>query len=287
MTSIQMKQRRQESKKRRRSSRETKRFDCTYRLHILLFLTTFSPLVSARKQKRYKRQRKSKWSTGVIKKPKKKKAPSPPSSSSSSSSSSSRENSEAGPEENGVVEMRALNGSADPSSSSTSESSDWEQNHLTATVNGYHHHLNSVTGIQNGGLVNGYHHPEPMDLQQANGVPRVRLNLRSQTSNPPPPLKRTVNGVCLSKTGLYVSETEVLCECSALLTLLHQTATNLLCCSFRTVFKTRSECTTAAAEQASTGRSFRLEALQNSGPRAKLTQTELRSQSTGEVLQVL
>ncbi|XP_036948738.1 ATPase family AAA domain-containing protein 2-like isoform X1 [Acanthopagrus latus] len=155
----------------------------------------------ARKQKRYKRQRKSKWSTGVIKKPKKKKAPSPPSSSSSSSSSSSRENSEAGPEENGVVEMRALNGSADPSSSSTSESSDWEQNHLTATVNGYHHHLNSVTGIQNGGLVNGYHHPEPMDLQQANGVPRVRLNLRSQTSNPPPPLKRTVNGVCLSKTG--------------------------------------------------------------------------------------
>ena len=181
-----------------------------HRLHFLLFLTTLPPLVSARKKKRYKRQRKSKWSTGVIKKPKKKKSPSLPSS--SSSSVSSRENSESGPEENGVVEMRVLNGSADPSSSCTSESSDWEQNHLTAPVNGYHHHLNSVTGIQNGGLVNGYHHPEPMDLRGANGVPRVRLNLRNQTSNPPRPLKRAVNGVCLSKIGLYVSETEASCE---------------------------------------------------------------------------
>uniref|UniRef100_A0A4W6F1Y2 ATPase family AAA domain-containing protein 2 n=1 Tax=Lates calcarifer TaxID=8187 RepID=A0A4W6F1Y2_LATCA len=105
-------------------------------------------------KKRYKPPRKSKWSTGVIKKPKKKKPPAS-TSLSLSSSRSSKASSESGPDENGVAGMRAMNGSADPSSSTTSESSDWEQ-----SQNGYHH-VNGVAGIQNGVLMNGFHRPDP------------------------------------------------------------------------------------------------------------------------------
>ncbi|KAM9339815.1 ATPase family AAA domain-containing protein 2-like [Symphorus nematophorus] len=135
-----------------------------------------------RKKKRYKRQRKSKWSIGVIPKPKRKKALPPPSS--SSSSTSSRGNSESGPEENGVVSS-----SSGPSSLTTSESSDGEQN-------GYHHRFNGVTGIQNGGLMNGYHHPKPAD-----SLPIVRLNHGHQTWTIKTPLnlKRMVKGVCLTR----------------------------------------------------------------------------------------
>ncbi|XP_035537528.1 ATPase family AAA domain-containing protein 2-like [Morone saxatilis] len=159
--------------------------------------TRNSPRPQPRKKKRYKKPRKSKWSTGVIKKFKKKRPPL--SASSSSSSTSNKANSESGPEENG--EMRAENGSADPSSSTASESSDGEHNHLTGAVNGYHHGLNGIPGIQNGVLVNGYHHAEPLDLQPADSVPTGRLNLRdrTQTSKAPPNLKTVVNGVCLSK----------------------------------------------------------------------------------------
>lgn len=184
-------------------------------LHFLLFLPT-SPLLSppsppllsslfaARKKKRYKQPRKSKWSTGVIKKTKKKKPPIP--ASSSSSSTSSRSNSESGPEEDGVVEMRVMNGSADPNSSTASESSDGEQSCPTASMNGYHHDLNGVAHIQNGVLMNGYHHPEPLGLQPAGSVPTGRLNLRPQTrtSKTPSNLQTMVNGVCLSKIGLYL-----------------------------------------------------------------------------------
>ncbi|XP_041811741.1 ATPase family AAA domain-containing protein 2-like isoform X2 [Chelmon rostratus] len=149
--------------------------------------TRTGPGPRPRKKKRYKRPRKSKWSTGVIKKTKKKRPPFPPSS--SSSSTSSRGNSESGPEENG---------SADPSSSSMSESSDGEQNHLKATMNGCHHGFNGVADIQNGVRVNGYHHPEPVE-----SVPAGRLKARDRTwtSKTPQDLKTVVNGVCLSKIG--------------------------------------------------------------------------------------
>lgn len=149
----------------------------------------FSLLFAARQKKRYKQPRKSKWSTGVIKKTKKKKPPFPASSSSSSLSSS-----ESGPEESGAVEMRAANGS-----STASESRDGEQNQNrpTATMNGCHHDLNGVTDIQNGFFVNGYQHPEPLDLQPADRV------LRPRTSKTPPNRKMTVNGVCLGQRGLY------------------------------------------------------------------------------------
>uniref|UniRef100_UPI0037E9202F ATPase family AAA domain-containing protein 2-like n=1 Tax=Semicossyphus pulcher TaxID=241346 RepID=UPI0037E9202F len=131
--------------------------------------SAFSLRPRARKKKRYRRPRKSKWSTGVIKKAKKKKPPVPPSSS-SSSSSISRGNSESGPEESGSSEL--------------SESSYGEQSRLT---NGYQHDSNGVTGIQNGVLVNGYHHPEQERV----------LRVPTQTSKTPPNVKRMVNGVCL------------------------------------------------------------------------------------------
>ncbi|KAG7225277.1 hypothetical protein INR49_014676 [Caranx melampygus] len=64
------------------------------------------------------------------------------------------------------VKMRPMNGSAYPSLSSTSESSDGEQGQQR---------VNGVRGIQNGVLVNGYHHP---------GSPQRRLpgrlNFRDQ-----------------------------------------------------------------------------------------------------------
>uniref|UniRef100_A0A3P8PIQ6 ATPase family AAA domain-containing protein 2 n=1 Tax=Astatotilapia calliptera TaxID=8154 RepID=A0A3P8PIQ6_ASTCA len=82
----------------------------------------------ARKKKRYRRPRKSKWSTGVIKKPKKKKKeeePPVPSSSSSSftslSSMSSKFSSESSAEEVRAAGRRAVNGSAGAGSSSPSE----------------------------------------------------------------------------------------------------------------------------------------------------------------------
>ncbi|XP_018543885.1 ATPase family AAA domain-containing protein 2 isoform X1 [Lates calcarifer] len=136
-----------------------------------------SPRPQPRKKKRYKPPRKSKWSTGVIKKPKKKKPPAS-TSLSLSSSRSSKASSESGPDENGVAGMRAMNGSADPSSSTTSESSDWEQ-----SQNGYHH-VNGVAGIQNGVLMNGFHRPDPQP---------GRLNLRHRAQKP-----KTTNGVYLS-----------------------------------------------------------------------------------------
>ncbi|XP_070777290.1 ATPase family AAA domain-containing protein 2-like isoform X2 [Enoplosus armatus] len=156
-------------------------------------LTRNGPGPRPRKKKPHKRQRKSKWSTGVIKKTKKKKPPI--AASSSSSSTSSGGHSDSGPEEN-----RVLNGSADPSSSSPSESSDGEQSPPTAT-NGFHLHSNGVTDIQNGVLVNGYHHQEPLVPQPANSVPTGRLNLRdrTRTSKTPLNLQTMVNGVCLSK----------------------------------------------------------------------------------------
>ncbi|XP_074468551.1 ATPase family AAA domain-containing protein 2-like isoform X4 [Sebastes fasciatus] len=143
--------------------------------------TRNSPRPRPRKKKRYKRPRKSKWSTGVIKKAQKKKPPLPASSSSSSSSSitSSRGSSESGPEDNRVVEMR--NGAVDPSSSTASENSDGER------LNGFHHPLNGV-------LVNGYNRPEPAD-----SAPAGRLGHRTRTSKTPPNLNAMVNGVCLSE----------------------------------------------------------------------------------------
>uniref|UniRef100_A0A3B4H521 Bromo domain-containing protein n=1 Tax=Pundamilia nyererei TaxID=303518 RepID=A0A3B4H521_9CICH len=86
----------------------------------------------ARKKKRYRRPRKSKWSTGVIKKPKKKKEEEPPVPSSSSSSftslssMSSKFSSESSAEEVRAAGRRAVNGSAGAGSSSPSESSDGE-----------------------------------------------------------------------------------------------------------------------------------------------------------------
>ncbi|XP_056254447.1 ATPase family AAA domain-containing protein 2-like isoform X1 [Seriola aureovittata] len=156
------------------------------------------PRHRARKKKRYKLHRKSKWSTGVIKKIKKKKAPVP--ASSSSSSMSSKAGSESGPEESGAIEMRVMNGCADPSSSTTSESSNGEQSRLTGTTNGYHHNINGVTGIQNGVLMNGYHHSEPLDLQLHDSILTGRLNFRhqTQTRKTPPNPKTMVNGVYLS-----------------------------------------------------------------------------------------
>ncbi|TKS89215.1 ATPase family AAA domain-containing protein 2 [Collichthys lucidus] len=156
---------------------------------------------TSRKKKRYKR--KSKWSTGIIKKPKRKKLPFPPSSSSSSSSSSlssssmsSRGNSGSGPVENGGIDLRAVSGSACPSSSAMSESSDGE----AAAVNGHRHDLNGITDGQNGVHMNGYH--RSLHLQPADSIATGRLNLRLRTrpSNTPPNLKMVANGVRLSNT---------------------------------------------------------------------------------------
>ncbi|XP_040909931.1 ATPase family AAA domain-containing protein 2-like [Toxotes jaculatrix] len=157
--------------------------------------TRNSPQPQPRKKKRYKQPRRSKWSTGVIKKTKKKKP------SSCSSSMSSNASSESGPEKNGAVEMRVLNGSADPSSSTSSESSDGERSQPTVTVNGYHRKTHDVTGIQAGALMNGYHHPEPLDPQADDSTPTGRLNLRLQprTQKTLQNLKTVVNRVYLSK----------------------------------------------------------------------------------------
>ncbi|XP_029370589.1 ATPase family AAA domain-containing protein 2-like isoform X3 [Echeneis naucrates] len=140
------------------------------------------------RQRRHKRPRKSKWSTGVINKTRKKK---PPVLTSSSSSSMSRKaSSESGPE-NGV-----RNGSTDLCSSATSESGDGEQSHLTVTADGCHHSASGVTWIQNGVLMNGYHHAEPED-----SIPkgRLTLRLRDQAQKTPPNPKTTVKGVYLSR----------------------------------------------------------------------------------------
>ncbi|XP_028255391.1 ATPase family AAA domain-containing protein 2-like [Parambassis ranga] len=98
----------------------------------------------ARKKKRYKPRRKSKWSTGVIPKIKKKKQSVL---STSGSSSSSKAGSESSAEETGVA-----NGSAGPSWSSLSESSDSEQRQ----VNGFHRGLSGFRGARNGVAMNGY-----------------------------------------------------------------------------------------------------------------------------------
>ncbi|XP_027142397.1 ATPase family AAA domain-containing protein 2-like isoform X1 [Larimichthys crocea] len=167
-------------------------------------LSRNSPGPRPRKKKRYKR--KSKWSTGIIKKPKRKKLPFPPSSSSSSSSSlfssssvSSRGNSGSGPVENGGIDMRAVSGSVCPSSSAMPESSDGE----AAAVNGHHHDLNGITVVQNGVHMNGYH--RSLDLQPGDSIAKGGLNLRdrARASKTPPNLKMMANGVRLSNTGLY------------------------------------------------------------------------------------
>ncbi|XP_067468014.1 ATPase family AAA domain-containing protein 2-like isoform X1 [Thunnus thynnus] len=165
-----------------------------------VYSSTFSrnsPRPPPRKKKKYKKPRKSKWSTGVIKKTKKKKQPVPVSS--SSSSTSSRGVSEC--EENGVVVTKAVNGFSLLSSCTTSESSDGEHGHLTGTMNGHHEDIPDVTGTHNGVLMNGYHHPDPRDLQTADRVPTRSSDLRrpTRTSKAPPVPKMMVNGVCLSK----------------------------------------------------------------------------------------
>ncbi|KAM6974318.1 ATPase family AAA domain-containing protein 2-like [Tautogolabrus adspersus] len=134
-----------------------------------IYSSTRSP--GARKKKRYKRPKKSKWSTGIISKPKKKKPPvpsSPSSSSSSPSSLSSRGNSE----------------------SDLSESSSREQSRPAATTNGHYVHSNGIADMQNRVLVNGYHRPKPNSV----------LWVRTRTSKTPPKRGRMENGVCLRTT---------------------------------------------------------------------------------------
>ncbi|XP_039977667.1 ATPase family AAA domain-containing protein 2-like isoform X2 [Xiphias gladius] len=170
--------------------------------------TRNSPRPQPRKKKRYRQTRKSKWSTGVIKKTKKKKPPVP--ASSVSSSMSSKASSESGPEEN-----RVTNGSADPSSSTTSEGSDGEQSQLTVTMNGYHHNINGVAGIRNGVLMNGYHHPEPLDPRPDDSMPTGNLNFRHRTQTPKtPPDLETMKSVT-SVRGEPARPPWSRCSCSA------------------------------------------------------------------------
>ncbi|XP_053190918.1 ATPase family AAA domain-containing protein 2-like [Scomber japonicus] len=147
---------------------------------------------SPRKKKSYKKPRKTKWSTGVIKKPKKKKQPVP--SSSSSSSTSSRGVSEC--HENGIAEIKAVNGFGHLSSSATSESSDSEHSHHTAAMNGH-----GEAPHFPGALTNGYHHPESRhDPQTVDGnLTRVfDLKRVTRATKAPPDPKTMVNGNGLS-----------------------------------------------------------------------------------------
>lgn len=155
----------------------------------------------ARKKKRYRRPRKSKWSTGVIKKPKKKKKEEPPVPSSSSSSSftslssmSSKLSSESSAEEVRAAGWRAVNGSAGADSSSPSESSD-------GGLSGFHRTPNRITRAHNGVLTNGYHrHAEPVHRQLADGVPAgVR---RTRSSKTPPGPETVLNGQTVDSLGL-------------------------------------------------------------------------------------
>ncbi|XP_037831827.1 ATPase family AAA domain-containing protein 2 isoform X2 [Kryptolebias marmoratus] len=142
----------------------------------------------ARKKKRYKKARKSKWSNGVIRKPKKKKPPAS-ASNTSSSSSSSKANSDSSTEEVRGVKTRVVNGSAGLSSSSMSESSDEEQSQRT---------VNAVTRTHNV-LVNGFNHPKLPRLPRR--TPKRRLNLRPRTRSSetaPAPL-RTLKRAYLNK----------------------------------------------------------------------------------------
>lgn len=154
----------------------------------------------ARKKKRYRRPRKSKWSTGVIKKPKKKKKEEPPVPSSSSSSftsfssMSSKFSSESSAEEVRAAGRRAVNGSAGAGSSSPSESSD-------GGLSGFHRTPNRITRAHNGVLTNGYHrHTEPVHRQLADGVPvGVR---RTRSSKTPPGPETVLNGQTADSLGL-------------------------------------------------------------------------------------
>ncbi|KAF7210755.1 ATPase family AAA domain-containing protein 2 [Nothobranchius furzeri] len=103
------------------------------------------------KKKRYKQARKSKWSTGVIKKPRKTK---PPITASDSFSVSRKSSCDSSAEETRAAGTRALNSSADLSSSSISDSSDGEQSHRKAK-----RHLNVVTRTQKV-LMNGHSDPK-------------------------------------------------------------------------------------------------------------------------------
>lgn len=156
----------------------------------------------ARKKKRYRRPRKSKWSTGVIKKPKKKKKeeeePPVPSSSSSSftslSSMSSKFSSESSAEEVRAAGRRAVNGSAGAGSSSPSESSD-------GGLSGFHRTPNRITRSHNGVLTNGYHrHTEPVHRQLADGVPVGVRRTRSSKTLPGP--ETVLNGQTADSLGL-------------------------------------------------------------------------------------
>ncbi|KAM9737810.1 ATPase family AAA domain-containing protein 2-like [Menidia menidia] len=129
-----------------------------------------SPGSQACKKKRYKRRRKSKWSTGVIMKPKKKKPP-VPASTSSCSSMSSKANSDSSTDENEAVEVNGFSG---PSSSSWSDSSDGELYQLSATMKRFYRSLNVVSGTRK--LLNGDNH----NKLHTGRAPKQRLNPRQQ-----------------------------------------------------------------------------------------------------------
>ncbi|XP_041867778.1 ATPase family AAA domain-containing protein 2-like isoform X2 [Melanotaenia boesemani] len=149
------------------------------------------------KKKRYKRPRKTKWSTGVIPKPKKKKPL--VQTSTSCSSMSSEASSDSSTDENGAVETSGENSSAESSLSSWSDSSDEEGGHLTDTMTRYHLSLNAVTGARNV-LMNGYHH-KPLDIKLAGRVPKRRPNVghQTKTSNTAPAPKKTLKGSRFNK----------------------------------------------------------------------------------------
>ncbi|XP_074542266.1 ATPase family AAA domain-containing protein 2-like isoform X2 [Halichoeres trimaculatus] len=125
----------------------------------------------ARKKKRYKRPRRSKWSRGIIQKPKKK--PAVPVSSSSSSSYLSTSSSSSS-----LSSLSSLSSSV----SDLSESSSDEQSGAPAS--------NGHQSASNGVLVNGLHRPRPGSI----------LRTQSQTSKTPLTQKRAVNRVCLRIT---------------------------------------------------------------------------------------
>ncbi|KAM6899619.1 ATPase family AAA domain-containing protein 2-like [Xenentodon cancila] len=154
--------------KRRSSYREVNNHDEANGIYNSAFSRN-SPGAQPRKKKRCKQSRKSKWSTGVLKKPKKK---SPVPASTSSSSMSSKASS---------INAGMVNGCGGTSSPSMSESSDWEQSHMTVPTNSYHHRLIEGTSSV---LMNGYHRSKRPNVQPTHSVPRRRMNLRPQTLAP-------------------------------------------------------------------------------------------------------
>ncbi|XP_069024768.1 ATPase family AAA domain-containing protein 2-like isoform X1 [Embiotoca jacksoni] len=124
--------------------------------------SSFSPGRRPLKKKRYKRPRKSKWSTGIIPKPKKKPPLTPSSSSSSPSSSSSS--------------------SLSSSSMSSMSTSDWSSDVEPSRPNGFRRGSNGESG---GGAVNGHHprrklRPRPHLTSKTNGVGGNKLERHSE-----------------------------------------------------------------------------------------------------------